>query len=65
MKEMLTRLFAQPGIAAELIVASLFINILALASPMFVMQVLKTSSQGAILICSRNGLRDNIANGAF
>ena len=30
-----------------------------------VMQVLKTASQGAILICSRTGLRDTVANGAF
>ena len=40
MKELLARLLAQPGIAAELVVASLFISILALASPLFVMQVL-------------------------
>ncbi|MEK9671761.1 MAG: ATP-binding cassette domain-containing protein [Rhodospirillaceae bacterium] len=40
MKELLTRIFSRPGIAAELLVASLFINILALASSIFVMQVL-------------------------
>ncbi len=40
MKELFKRLWATPGLAVELLVASLFINILALAQPMFVMQVL-------------------------
>ncbi len=40
MKEMLTRLAARPGLAMELVAASLFANILALASPLFVIQVL-------------------------
>lgn len=47
MKELIRRLFAKPGIAAELIVASVFVSILALASPIFVMQVLnRYVSQG-------------------
>ncbi len=40
MKELLARLFSRPVIAFELIVASLFANLLALATPMFVIQVL-------------------------
>ena len=40
MKELFKRLLSTPGLAIELLVASLFINILALAQPMFVMQVL-------------------------
>jgi len=40
MKELLKRFMAMPGLAIELLVASLFINILALAQPLFVMQVL-------------------------
>lgn len=40
MTELIKRLFARPGIAAELIVASLLANVLALASPLFVIQVL-------------------------
>ncbi|MBT6094495.1 MAG: ATP-binding cassette domain-containing protein [Rhodospirillaceae bacterium] len=40
MNELLKRFLASPGLAAELIVASLFINLLALAQPLFVMQVL-------------------------
>lgn len=40
MKELIRRLFTRPVIAVELIVASVFISILALASPLFVMQVL-------------------------
>ncbi len=40
MKELLARLFARPVIAGELIAASLFANVLALASPLFVIQVL-------------------------
>ena len=47
MKELLKRVFAKPAIATELIVATLFINILAMASPLFVMQVLnRYVSQG-------------------
>ena len=40
MRELFTRLFSRPGIAAELLVASLFANMLALAMPVFVIQVL-------------------------
>ncbi len=40
MRELFRRLLARPGIAAELVAASLFANILALASPLFVIQVL-------------------------
>ena len=40
MKEFYARLFARPALAAELITATFFISILALASPLFVMQVL-------------------------
>jgi ATP-binding cassette, subfamily C, bacterial LapB len=40
MKELLKRFMTTPGLAVELIVASFFINILALAQPLFVMQVL-------------------------
>jgi len=47
MKELIRRLLAKPGIATELIVASVFISVLALASPIFVMQVLnRYVSQG-------------------
>ena len=41
MKELFGRLFSRPVIAAEIMVASLFANILALAVPLFVMQVLR------------------------
>ena len=40
MKEFFRRLFIRPGLAVEIGVASLFANILALASPLFVIQVL-------------------------
>jgi len=40
MRELIARLFAKPGIATELIAASFFVNVLALASPLFVIQVL-------------------------
>ncbi|MBL6929369.1 MAG: ATP-binding cassette domain-containing protein [Rhodospirillales bacterium] len=40
MKEMFRRLMSRPGIAAELLVASFLANMLALASPLFVIQVL-------------------------
>ena len=40
MKELWQRLMMSPGLTAELVVASLFINVLALAQPLFVMQVL-------------------------
>ena len=40
MKELSARLFSKPAIAVELITATFFITILALASPLFVMQVL-------------------------
>ncbi len=40
MKELLSRLMARPGLTAEMLAASLIANLLALASPIFVMQVL-------------------------
>jgi len=40
MKELLARLFSRPVLSAEMIAASLFANVLALASPIFVIQVL-------------------------
>ena len=40
MNELFARLMARPGLTIEIIAASLIANILALASPLFVMQVL-------------------------
>lgn len=40
MKELFTRLKSRPGLTAEMLAASLIANLLALASPIFVMQVL-------------------------
>ncbi len=40
MRELLARLFKRPGLAAEVVAASMFANVLALASPLFVIQVL-------------------------
>ncbi|MBL6947025.1 MAG: hypothetical protein ISR47_10330 [Rhodospirillales bacterium] len=40
MKELFKRLMSRPGIAAELLIASFLANMLALASPLFVIQVL-------------------------
>ncbi len=40
MKELLQRLMASPALATEIILATLFANVLALAGPLFVMQVL-------------------------
>lgn len=40
MKELISRLMASPALATEIIFATLFANILALAGPLFVMQVL-------------------------
>lgn len=40
MGELLKRLRARPGLTAEIVTASLFANLLALASPLFVIQVL-------------------------
>ena len=40
MTELFRRLAAHPAIATELLLASLFANVLALASPIFVIQVL-------------------------
>ncbi len=40
MKEMISRLMTRPALTAEIIAASLIANVLALASPLFVMQVL-------------------------
>jgi len=40
MRELFARLFSRPGLTTEMFAASLFANILALASPLFVIQVL-------------------------
>jgi len=40
MRELLARLFSRPGLMLEMVGASLFANLLALASPLFVIQVL-------------------------
>ncbi|MEQ8667503.1 MAG: ATP-binding cassette domain-containing protein [Rhodospirillales bacterium] len=40
MRELVRRLLALPRLSTQLVVASVFINVLALASPLFVMQVL-------------------------
>tara|TARA_B100000676_G_scaffold313279_1_gene392968 strand:- start:1434 stop:3137 length:1704 start_codon:yes stop_codon:yes gene_type:complete len=40
MREILKRLEMRPGVTTELLIATLFINLLALASPLFVIQVL-------------------------
>ena len=40
MKELISRLMASPSLATEIILATLFANVLALAGPLFVMQVL-------------------------
>lgn len=40
MKELLRRFLAHPGISLELLVGSFFVNVMAMASPLFVMQVL-------------------------
>lgn len=40
MSELFRRLFHRPALAAELITASLFVNLLSLASPIFVIQIL-------------------------
>ncbi len=40
MKELLRRFLARPGIALELLIGSFFVNVMAMASPLFVMQVL-------------------------
>jgi len=41
LKEFMVRLFANPFLGCEVIAASCFVNILALASPLFVMQILR------------------------
>jgi ATP-binding cassette subfamily C protein LapB len=59
MKEFWSRLKSNPAVAFELITATLFISILALASPIFVMQVLnRYVSQGvdATLITLTSGV---------
>ena len=59
MKEFWSRLMSNPAVAFELITATLFISILALASPIFVMQVLnRYVSQGvdATLITLTSGV---------
>ena len=40
MKDLLSRFVARPFVATELLVASMFANVLALAMPLFVIQVL-------------------------
>ncbi len=40
MKELMRRLMSRPAIALEMLVGSLFVNVMAMASPLFVMQVL-------------------------
>lgn len=40
MKELLRRFIAHPGLSLELLVGSFFVNVMAMASPLFVMQVL-------------------------
>ena len=40
MVEVLKRLGTRPGVTTELMIATLFTNLLALASPLFVIQVL-------------------------
>jgi len=40
MKELYQRLFSHPVIATEILIASVFANLLALATPLFVIQVL-------------------------
>jgi len=40
MKELIRRLLARPGFTLELLVGSFFVNVMAMASPLFVMQVL-------------------------
>ncbi len=40
MRELFARLFSRPGFMLEMVAASLFANVLALASPLFVIQVL-------------------------
>ena len=40
MGELFRRMLARPGLSAELITASFFANILALAAPLYVIQVL-------------------------
>jgi ATP-binding cassette, subfamily C, bacterial LapB len=40
MKELMRRFMSRPGIALEMLVGSLFANVMAMASPLFVMQVL-------------------------
>ena len=40
MRELFVRLLKRPGLATEMALASLFANVLALASPIFVIQVL-------------------------
>ena len=59
MKEFYARLFARPALAAELITATFFISVLALASPLFVMQVLNryvTQGVDATLITLTTGV---------
>ena len=64
MKELLRRLLSRPGLCTEMIVASFFVNVMALASPLFVMQVLnRYVGQGvdATLITLTSGVLIGIA----
>ena len=64
MRELLRRLLARPGIFCEMMVASFFANVMALASPLFVMQVLnRYVGQGvdATLVTLTSGVLIGIA----
>ena len=64
MRELIRRLLARPGIFSEMMVASFFANVMALASPLFVMQVLnRYVGQGvdATLVTLTSGVLIGIA----
>ena len=64
MRELIRRLLARPGIFCEMMVASFFANVMALASPLFVMQVLnRYVGQGvdATLVTLTSGVLIGIA----
>ena len=64
MRELIKRLLARPGIFFEMMVASFFANVMALASPLFVMQVLnRYVGQGvdATLVTLTSGVLIGIA----
>jgi len=50
MNEFLLRLRVQPMLAGEILVASLFVNILGLASAVYVIQVLRRKSRRLLLL---------------